>query len=219
MTFTGASPVTGTTSRSVFRGMSQYFYERVPGSPFQPGDRVRILEHSDVPREFRGLDGKVAGLEYNWRWGSYPDKPLIQVKLGREVKFNLGGVARSSDSIGCWPDELEKQGGFDAVKIVSKLMGEAVEFRMGDRVRIRIDRRLPFSKFYLKQDGMTGTVVGPTAHGHVPVRFDSPKAETPCETYFRPFELINLSRLDRGLFSAMTKLMSEAEDCDRFKKR
>jgi hypothetical protein len=78
-------------------------WERVGGSPFQPGDRVIVtLVCDEVGREcglevFVGQRGVVDYLEYSCGSGQhFPDDPMVGVRVGDEV-------------VEFWKDELQKE--------------------------------------------------------------------------------------------------------------
>jgi hypothetical protein len=61
----------------------------VDGSPFQPGDRVRVVQVLDdtVDDTVVGLAGVVLYLEYSCGCGqTYPHDPMIGVDLGERVE-------------------------------------------------------------------------------------------------------------------------------------
>lgn len=75
--------------------------DNVPGSPYQPGDAVKIVHNIDVDvsdlRHLVGRRGRVDYLEYDCGCGqSYPGDPMVGVVL--------------EDGLNCefWPEELEK---------------------------------------------------------------------------------------------------------------
>lgn len=75
-------------------------FERVDGAPYQPGERVRVVQAIDQEvsdlRAFIGRSGVVLYLEYSCGCGqTYPEDPMIGVRLddGAEQEF--------------WPEELE----------------------------------------------------------------------------------------------------------------
>ncbi len=91
--------------------------ERVEGSPYQPGDRVKVVraidqEVHDVSR-FVGHTGTVEHLEYDCGCGQrYPDVPMVGVKFGIEedATFDVGRLFWPEDEERLeefWPEELE----------------------------------------------------------------------------------------------------------------
>ena len=94
-------------------------YERVEGSPFQPGDRVQITQavdaevdvHPVTGRAYIGLAGVVEYLEYDCGCGQrFPDEPMIGVLIDGEV-WSVGEQwqksVRISNKREFWPEELE----------------------------------------------------------------------------------------------------------------
>jgi len=76
--------------------------ERVDGSPYQPGDRVRVVQTIDPEvvdlSAYVGRTGQVEHLEYDCGCGqSYPADPMIG------VRFDDGNL------IEFWHEELEKE--------------------------------------------------------------------------------------------------------------
>ena len=74
--------------------------KRVPGAPFQVGNRVRVVKIIDDTGGHGtiGMVGTVVGLEYESGSGqSYPDRPLLEVAF------------RAPSGVTCWywPEELE----------------------------------------------------------------------------------------------------------------
>lgn len=75
-------------------------HEHVDGSPFQPGDTVRVVRAVDVDihdvSQFVGRPGMVEYLEYECGCGQqYPDVPMVG------VRFASGEVEEF------WPEEIE----------------------------------------------------------------------------------------------------------------
>jgi hypothetical protein len=73
-----------------FRLPHRLIGHRVKGSPFQPGDVVRVQVIDDeVSRQFVGRFGKVVGMEYSCGCGqTFPTDPMVRVRFrGRQEEF------------------------------------------------------------------------------------------------------------------------------------
>ena len=72
---------------------AKLLYEPVHGSPYQPGDRVQVVQVVDATADANavvGLSGTVIHLEYSCGSGqTFPDDPMIGVRLddGEKQEF------------------------------------------------------------------------------------------------------------------------------------
>lgn len=77
-------------------------YKAVPGAPFAPGDRVRVVKIVDAEGmhaagEYIGSHGRVVHLEYDCGCGQHrPDDPMIGIRMDEDFEL-----------IEFWKEELE----------------------------------------------------------------------------------------------------------------
>jgi len=95
--------VTDKTLSEVIKLNAKPIYDRVEGSPFQPGDHVMVVSATDSEihdiSEYIGSTGVVVYLEYSCGSGqTYPNDPMIGV--------SLSGVVEEF-----WSEELNGVGG------------------------------------------------------------------------------------------------------------
>lgn len=75
---------------SVVRSNAKPIYDRVEGSPFQPGGIVKVVSATDLElydvSKYIGRTGVVKYLEYSCGSGqTYPGDPMIGVDLGEGI--------------------------------------------------------------------------------------------------------------------------------------